>query len=151
MTELRGYVPEKLEGEAFRSLDAVSFYDVNYDGQTDIVLIETYGDTSFAAVYYGYAADGGGSQHFFLQEQLSDQITERADAVTISGIRELISGGKKNGEFGSYAEAYEAAARLGELESAGVATMVSAVKKSSELRIPMMSPVAIAMPLFMAS
>ena len=119
MTELRGYVPEKLEGEAFRSLDAVSFYDVNYDGQTDIVLIETYGDTSFAAVYYGYAADGGGSQHFFLQEQLSDQITERADAVTISGIRELISGGKKNGEFGSYAEAYEAAARLGELESAG--------------------------------
>lgn len=119
MTELRGYVPEKLEGEAFRSLDAVSFYDVNYDGQTDIVLIETYGDTSFAAVYYGYAADGGGSQHFFLQEQLSDQITERADAVTISAIRELISGGKKNGEFGSYAEAYEAAARLGELESAG--------------------------------
>lgn len=119
MTELRGYVPEKLEGEAFRSLDAVSFYDVNYDGQTDIVLIETYGDTSFAVVYYGYAADGGGSQHFFLQEQLSDQITERADAVTISGIRELISGGKKNGEFGSYAEAYEAAARLGELESAG--------------------------------
>ena len=53
MTELRGYVPEKLEGEAFRSLDAVSFYDVNYDGQTDIVLVETYGDTSFAAVYYG--------------------------------------------------------------------------------------------------
>ena len=123
MTELRGYVPEKLEGEAFRSLDAVSFYDVNYDGQTDIVLVETYGDTSFAAVYYGfyyeYAADRIGGQHFFLQEQLSDQITERADAVTISAIRELISGGKKNGEFGSYAEAYEAAARLGELESAG--------------------------------
>lgn len=122
LTFLRGYVPETLEEEDFRSLDAVSFYDVNYDGQTDIVLIETYGDTSFAAVYYGYAADGDGSQHFFLQEQLSEQISERADTLTIPAIREMLSDGKKNGEFKSYAEAYEAAARLGELESAGEQT-----------------------------
>ncbi len=53
LEEIRAYVPERLKEESFKSLDAVSFYDVNYDGNTDLVLIETYGNFMFTAVYYG--------------------------------------------------------------------------------------------------
>lgn len=56
LDKLYPYVPEALEGEKFVSLDAVSFWDVNYDGNADIVLLETYGDIMFAAVY---CYDGG--------------------------------------------------------------------------------------------
>lgn len=114
LTELTGYVPESLAGEPFQSLDAVSFFDVNYDGCTDILLIETYGDTCFAAVYYGFDDDAG---VFWPQEQLSDQLTEQAETLTVPAIRDLLSGGKKNGAFESCQEAYKAVSRLCELES----------------------------------
>lgn len=76
-TEIKGRVPDNLAGESFKSLDAVSFFDVNYDAYTDIVLIETYGDTSFAAIYYGFAADGDEYERsFWFEERLSERITE---------------------------------------------------------------------------
>lgn len=118
LTDIPGYVPDYLAGQAFGSLDAVSFYDINYDGNTDIVLIETYGDASFAAVYYGFDknAEGEYERSFLVQEELSDAVTDRVETVSVSGIREFLSGGKRNGEFGSYSEAYEAVGRLCELE-----------------------------------
>lgn len=118
LTEISSYIPESLSGEKFESLDAVSFYDVNYDGNTDIVMIKTYGNTSFAAVYYGYAADEAGEKAFFAeQEELSDNITAKVQDLTISDIRSLLSDGKKNGEFTDYKEAYEMVSRLCGLES----------------------------------
>lgn len=118
LTEIRPYMPERLAGETFTSLDAVSFYDINYDGNTDILLIETYGSTSFAAVYYGFPTGGGGSERYFVsQEQLSEHISEQAAALSVPEIRRLLSDGKRNGEFTSYQEAYEAVIRLCELES----------------------------------
>lgn len=117
LAELDSYVPSGLAGEAFTSLDAVSFYDVNFDNCTDIVLIETYGNTSFAAVYYGFDTEGEDySRHFSVQEQLSENLTEQAEAVTVSAIRKLIADGTKNGDFVSYQDAYEAVSRLSELE-----------------------------------
>ena len=53
LSEWSGYVPDALQGKTFVSLDAVSFFDVNFDGITDIVMVETYGDKTFAAVYFG--------------------------------------------------------------------------------------------------
>lgn len=91
LTEIQAYVPSGLEGEKFTSLDSVSFYDVNYDNNTDIVLIETYGDTSFAAIYYGFATDGC----FVPQEQLSETITSQVEQLSISEIRKLMSDGKR--------------------------------------------------------
>ena len=120
--ELRAYVPEKLAGEKFASLDAAAFYDVNYDGDTDIVLIETYGDTSFAAVYYGDVStysDGDVSVYFFSEERLSDYLTENLKELTIPVIRDFLGNGKKNGEFADYREAYPAVAKLKEMESGG--------------------------------
>ena len=120
LTQINGYVPESLEGERFGSLDAVSFFDINFDGNTDIVLIETYGDTTFAAVYYG--VPGFADEHdgyFWEQGQLSDRLTESLDTVTISKIRGFLSEGKKNGEFSGYQEAYESIIRLRELENSG--------------------------------
>ena len=38
LTKIHSYVPDELKGETFSSLDAVSFYDVNYDDQTDILM-----------------------------------------------------------------------------------------------------------------
>lgn len=120
LADLLAYVPDELEGKTFTSLDAVSFFDVNYDGYTDICLIETYGDKSFAVVYYGFAADAESyERHFFVENELSDNITAQADALTISSIRNLLSDGKKNGEFTSYQEAYRAVSRLSELEWSG--------------------------------
>lgn len=116
-TEIKGRVPDNLAGESFKSLDAVSFFDVNYDAYTDIVLIETYGDTSFAAIYYGFAADGDEYERsFWFEERLSERITEQTETLTIPAIRELLTGGRKNGTFTSYQEAYETVSRLLELE-----------------------------------
>lgn len=117
LTEIAGYVPEKLAGSTFGSLDAVSFYDVNYDGNTDIVLIETYGNTSFAAIYYGYEDSTGEYEPYFVvQERLSEAVSSQAEQVSISGIRSLLTDGKKNGKFSSYQEAYMAVSRLYEIE-----------------------------------
>ncbi|MCI8664704.1 MAG: hypothetical protein HFG69_15920 [Hungatella sp.] len=116
LTDIPGYVPDKLSGEPFTSLDAVSFYDVNFDGNTDIMLIETYGSTSFAAVYYGFDADAEDyGRNFTIQEQLSDNITQQVPPLSVSQIRILLSGGKRNGEFSDYKEAYRAVARLWKL------------------------------------
>ena len=118
LAEISPFVPQSLSGEKFGSLDAVSFYDVNYDGNTDIVLIETYGNTSFAAVYYGYAGNEAGEKAFFAaQEKLSENISAQLNDITIPAIRTLLSDGKKNGEFIDYKEAYEIVSRLCALES----------------------------------
>ena len=120
LTEIPSYVPEKLAGKEFTSLDAVSFYDVNYDGNTDIVLIETYGNNVFAAVYYGFAPDSSDYESYFLiQEQLSDNLTARINPLTVPEIIGYLSDGKTNGKFSDYKEAYQAVSRLYELENAG--------------------------------
>ena len=111
--ELNPYVPERLQGETFTSLDAVSFYDINFDGNTDILLIETYGNTTFAAVYYGFDRDGEDYERYFtLQEQLSKRIWEQAGEMSVGGIRKALGDSRKNGKFTSYQEAYEAVGRL---------------------------------------
>lgn len=120
LTKIHAYVPEELADEKFSSLDAVSFYDVNYDGSTDIVLIETYGDTSFAAVYYGFGENSFDYEKYFSpQEELSENISGQVETLTIPKIRSFLADGKKNGEFGDYQEAYRAVSKLCDLESTG--------------------------------
>lgn len=121
------YVPDELSGEEFVSLDAVSFFDVNYDNATDIVLIETYGDTSFAAVYYGaciydsYDTKEIQSAYFYVNENLSANLTIKAEKLTIPVIRDFLGNGKKNGEYTDYREAYLAVGKLLDMESNGKA------------------------------
>lgn len=116
LAEISPYVPAGVSGKSFTSLDAVSFWDVNFDGLTDIVMIETYGDQQFAAVYYGNYykySDGSESWNFWCQDKLSDRITAQTEEpLTVAGIRSILTGGKRNGEFNSYAEAYEAVIRF---------------------------------------
>ena len=122
LRNIRLYIPEALEGEEFTSLDAVAFFDVNYDNETDIVLIETYGDTSFVAVYYGEVytyLDGDISVSFYAEESLSDNLTNSVEMLTIPVIRDFLSKGKKNGEFADYREAYLSIGKLKEMESDG--------------------------------
>lgn len=122
LTKINGYVPETLQGQRFVSLDAVSFFDVNFDGNTDIVLIETYGSTSFAAVYYGDVSGEDERDCYFLsRDRLSENLSETLSVVSISEMRTLLTGGKKNGEFSGYQEAYEAVVRLCGLEYSGEA------------------------------
>lgn len=119
---ISAYVPEELAGEKFVSLDAVAFFDVNYDDKTDIVLIETYGNTCFAAVYYGEAhtyLDGDASVYFYVMERLSNNLTSRVETLTIPVIRDFFGNGKKNGAFTDYREAYLAVGKLKEMESDG--------------------------------
>ena len=113
MGEIKPYVPEGLQGKTFASLDAVSFYDMNFDGCTDILLIETYGDTTFAAVYYGFDRDGEEYERSFtVQEQLSDRISAQAGELSVAGVRKALGDTRKNGKFAGYQEAYGAVARL---------------------------------------
>lgn len=123
LKEISTYVPEELAGEKFVSLDAVAFFDINYDNETDIVLIETYGDTTFTVVYYGETytySDGLVSVYFDVKETLSDNLTSSVENLTIPAIRDFLSNGKKNGEFEDYREAYLAAGKLREAESDGI-------------------------------
>lgn len=117
LAEIPQYIPESLAGETFSSLDAVSFYDINYDGTTDILLIETYGSTSFAAVYYGERSEYY-EKNFFPQVTLSENITRQIQPqpLTVSEIRSFLSFGKKNGDFSNYQEAYRAISRLCTME-----------------------------------
>lgn len=112
LDKIRGYVPKELKDQEFISLDAVSFFDINYDDATDIVAIMTYGDVSFAAVYYGFTEDAWYfEKYFFSQSLLSDNITKEVRQLTIPKIRSLISD-KRNGEFSDYKEAYRAVSEL---------------------------------------
>lgn len=121
------YVPDELMGEEFVSLDAVSFFDVNYDNITDIVLIETYGDTSFAAVYYGaciydiYDTKEIQSAYFYVNKNLSENLTNGVEELTIPIIRDFLGNGKRNGEYTDYREAYRAVGKLLDMESNGEA------------------------------
>lgn len=120
LTQINPYVPEGISEDGFSSLDAVAFYDVNYDSNTDIVMIETYGSTSFAAVYYGFGEDAEDYERRFLPERrLSEAISGGVSMLTVPEIRNFLSDGKKNGEFTGYREAYRAVSRLCELESEG--------------------------------
>ncbi len=120
LTKIRTYVPDELADEKFSSIDAVSFYDINYDGNTDIVLIETYGDTSFAAVYYGFGENSYDYEKYFdLQEELSEAISSQVKTLTIPEIRSFLADRKKNGEFSDYQEAYRAVSKLCNMESSG--------------------------------
>ena len=91
LEEIRAYVPERLKEESFKSLDAVSFYDVNYDGNTDLVLIETYGNFMFTAVYYGGSLEDGQNGYFNIQEQLSENLSNQVEPLSIPKIRECLS------------------------------------------------------------
>ena len=121
--KLGAYVPEELAGEEFASLDAAAFFDVNYDNNTDIVLIETYGDTSFAVIYYGEVwdayYDGNVEVSFYAKERLSDNLTSSAEELIIPVIRDFLGNGKKNGEFADYREAFLAVVKLRDMESNG--------------------------------
>lgn len=121
--KLGAYVPEELAGEEFFSLDAAAFFDVNYDNNTDIVLIETYGDTSFAVIYYGEVwdayYDGNVEVSFYAKERLSDNLTSSAEELIIPVIRDFLGNGKKNGEFADYREAFLAVVKLRDMESNG--------------------------------
>lgn len=120
LKELHDYVPEGLEGEKFRSLDAVAFSDINFDGSTDILLLETYGDTRFAAVYCGDRDEWEGWEDgvrvsFYVQDVLSESLSDQVSPLTVSEILSFLTGGKKNGEFAGYQEAYEAVSQVYDL------------------------------------
>lgn len=125
LSDITPYVSKKAGGKKFSSLDAVSFWDVNYDGFTDIVTVVTYGDTQSVVVYYGDMFKCEEEYWSFIsEEELSENLSAKADRpMTIAGIRNLLTGGKKNGEFENYAEAYEAVITLSELE--GLAASVT--------------------------
>lgn len=119
------YVPERLAGQSFRSLDAAGFFDVNFDGNTDILLIATYGNTAFAAVYYGsvefdYDYDDKDftkrKVRFYSQDDLSENASSNAKPLTVFGVRDYLTNGKTNGQFKSFQEAYQTLARLLTLE-----------------------------------
>lgn len=114
------WVPKKRG--PFTSLDDVYFGNLNYDGYTDILLIESYGDIQIAKVYYGFDADAAeeDDRDFDCQYGLERNIYFLADQVTVPWVVDLLTNGangKSNGEFTSWQEAYAEVSRLHELEN----------------------------------
>lgn len=112
------FMPESLSGQRFLSLDEVSFTDVNFDGITDVILIETYENAAFATICYGEVDDYDDRVYFHSQEDLSENVTANAETLTASGVRDYVTGGKENGQFESYQDAYQTMARIKAMESA---------------------------------
>lgn len=109
------YVPDGLKGEQFRSLDEVAFCDVNFDGNTDIIMLETYGETRFAVVDFGYGREEDDNVYFDTQWGLMDNLFAMMKPLTASEICDFLTEGRESGEFADYQEAYEAVSRLCEL------------------------------------
>lgn len=118
--EVMASINPRMSIKWFTSLEAVSLWDVNFDGFTDIIMIGmTNHGRPFAAVYYGeiYTYEETKRYHFTCMEELSENLSDQAkEPLTIKEIRRLLTGGKKNGEFESYEEAYEAVLQLSVLE-----------------------------------
>ena len=123
LQELQGESLGAYFGGDFESLDAVSFYDMNYDGETDILLLGRCGGQAAVSVYYGYDFSTPGSEPgdsggvgFSYQQTLSENLNRKEADRTVAGIRALLSEGKRNGEFSDWQQAYRAAIRLYEAE-----------------------------------
>lgn len=88
-----------------------------------IILIETYGNTTSAAIYYGnidYSFNDTSYKVWFHdQDDLSENATANAETLAASGVCDYITGGKKNGQFENHQDAYQTLARIKELETAG--------------------------------
>lgn len=109
---------EAAERKQFTGLDAVCFGDLNYDDCTDILLIVSYGNIQFAEVYYGFEAGAEDYYHYFSSaSRLNENIYLLAEEMTVSCVVELLTNGKRNGEFTSWQEAYTEAGRLYDLEN----------------------------------
>lgn len=121
LQKFRSVPIDAAEGKTFSSLDDVYFGDLNYDDCTDILLIETFGNIQFAKVYYGFDANAPEyDQDFDCPFRLCENIYLLADQMTVPCVVELLTNGKRNGEFTSWQEAYMEVSRLYELESGRV-------------------------------
>ena len=94
LEELESYIPDKIGGQTFTSLDAVSFVDYNLDGNTDILLVKTWEDITVSAVYDGRIGDD--SKHFHLNRSLSDAMTEDLSEHTISNMIDYYGSNRSN-------------------------------------------------------
>lgn len=74
---------------------------------------------TFAAVYYGFKPEehNGGRGNFYLHRQVSGAVSAQVAPLSVSQIRKAMSGGKRNGEFQDYKEAYRAVSSLCEMET----------------------------------
>lgn len=79
-------VPPVLE-TGFTSLDAVSFTDYNGDGNTDILVVKTFGDTAVPVIYEGTPEN---EKKFTLRTGLSVRAAAHAQTMTISGILDYL-------------------------------------------------------------
>lgn len=118
LRNIRSFPIDTVGGRSFTSLDAVYFGDLNYDGCTDILLIETYGNMQIPDVKYGFDANASEyDRYFHSQSRLCENIYLLADQMTVPCVVELLTNGKRNGEFASWQEAYMEVSRLYELEN----------------------------------
>ena len=90
------YTPQVLDAYSFTSLDAVSFVDYNEDGNTDILVIKTFGDVTVPVIYEGTPDR---EQKFTLKSGLSIRAMQQAEEMTIAGVQAyLSSAGEEIGE-----------------------------------------------------
>lgn len=118
LRDIRSFPIDTVGNRSFTSLDAVYFGDLNYDGCTDILLIETYGNMQVPDVYYGFDANAPEyDRYFYSQSRLCDNIYLLAEQMTIPYVVDLLTNGKRNGGFTSWQEAYMEVSRLYDLEN----------------------------------
>lgn len=114
---LSSYIPADTSEKEFKSVDAVSFADYDYDGDTDILIVKSWEQYTVGAVYDGNNAGSSGNC-FMLNTELSDYVSQSLEEITIGGIMELLQGTKQEDEFpDEFAGMYYFASGVGAWES----------------------------------
>lgn len=85
---LATYTPEFVSAYSFTSLDAVSFVDYNGDGNTDILIIKTFGDQTVPVIYEGTPDQ---EEKFTLKAELSVRAKQQAEKMTIAGVQAYLA------------------------------------------------------------
>ncbi len=95
---LSSYIPADASEKEFKSVDAVSFADYDYDGDTDILIVKSWEQYTVGAVYDGNNAGYWGGC-FTLNTELSDHISNSLEEITIGGMMGVLQETKEEEGF----------------------------------------------------
>ena len=95
---LSSYIPADASEKEFKSVDAVSFADYDYDGDTDILIVKSWEQYTVGAVYDGNNSGYWGNC-FTLNTELSDHISNSLEEITIGGMMGVLQETKEEEGF----------------------------------------------------
>ena len=95
---LESYIPDFVKDQPIYSIDMVSFIDYDYDGDTDILIMKSWYDSTVAVVYDGYN-QGSQGHRFVLNKAKSDYLNRELDVINYYTIVDMLEESARNKVF----------------------------------------------------